>query len=220
MHLFSRLSLITTVVSAAVLLPATVQAASVAVSHERFHECGLGHVLCDGHHAYSLTEFLNGTVQLPVDGRFGEREFVLVNDTGHAVRLLQFSYFGELTWFTDVDCHIEGDAWWFLHSCTVSGQGANGDGTWWLHARITPPVEFTYTAGSWQPGIPDGAYFDLRAVGFGHDDRGNCDKGYLSGSGGEGSGGNSSGGNGSGGNGSGGNGSGGNGNSGGGQGFK
>lgn len=180
MRLFSRLSLITAAACAAVLLPATVHAATVVVSQQRFHECGFGPVTCNGHQAYSLTAFLNGTLQLPVTGN-GDREFVMVNDTGQAVRMLQFSYFGQLTWYTDVSCHLEGGAFWFLHSCTIAGDGATGDGTWWLHARVNPPIEFTYTAGSWQSGIPAGAFFDIGAFGFGPDGHGSCDKGYLTG---------------------------------------
>lgn len=180
MRLFTRLSLITAL--AAVALPVTLSAATVFVSQERSHECGLFGIMCHGHQPYSLTQFENGLIQLPVTGR-GDNEFVMVNDTGHTVRLLQFSYFGELGWNTNVACRIGLDMLWDLHSCTVAGDGSSGDGTWWLHGHINPPVEFTYIANSWQIGIPPGAYFDIKAAGFADHGRGQCDRGYLSGTG-------------------------------------
>lgn len=183
MRFLSRLSLIATLSAAAVLLPTTARAATVIVSQQRFHDCGMFNVFCYGHRPYSLTAFENGTVRLPVGSFFGDREFVLVNDTGAPVRMLQFSYFGTLNWYMDMSCGLQDGGLEFFHSCTVAGSGSSGDGTWILKARITPPVEFTYISSSWQEGVPPGEYFDIKTFGFSPNIFGGNDCGYLSGTG-------------------------------------
>jgi hypothetical protein len=183
MRFLNRLSLIATLSAASFLLPVTMKAATVIISPQRFHDCGRFNIFCYGHQPYSLTAFENGTVQLPVGSFFGDREFVLVNDTGQPVRMLQFSYFGSLNWYMNMSCGLEDGGYLLFHSCTVAGSGSSGDGTWILKARITPPVEFTYISASWQEGVPPGAYFDIKTFGFSPLIFGGSDRGYLSGTG-------------------------------------
>lgn len=167
------------IISSAAFMPAVVHAATVAVSHERLSQCGRGNVVCDGVQAFSLAALESGLVQLPISSDKAQ-DFVIVNDTGAPVRMLQFSYFGRLSSNTDLTCHLAADAKNLFHSCTVVGSGDAGDGTSTLRGLITPPAEFTFISDSGQQGILPGGYFDISVSGFSH---GGCDRGYLTGTG-------------------------------------
>ena len=176
---FTRLSIIT-VISAAAFLPVASHSQIVSIAQSKLDQCGHGNVVCDGVQAFSLAALESGLVQLPIN-RNQANEFVIVNDTGAPVRSLQFSFFGQLASNAQLACHIEGGAQQILHSCTVVGTAAAGDGTSTLRGLIVPPAEFTFISDSSQSGIVQGAVFDIRTAGFAH---AGSDHGYLSGTGG------------------------------------
>jgi hypothetical protein len=152
----------------------------VAVSDSKLSQCGHGGVVCDGTSAFSLTELQQGIIHLPISNS-QTPEFVIVNDTGAPVTLLQFSFYGRLAPNAILNCQISGGAALFLRSCNLTGNAAGGDGTPTLHGPIDPPAEFSFIASGGQQGIPSGAFFDLKTAGFAHAGQ---DNGYLSGSGG------------------------------------
>ena len=173
------------IISSAAFLPASVHAAVVSISHDRLAECGRGNVVCDGVQAFSLSALESGLVQLPVTSNKAQ-DFVIVNDTGAPVHMLQFSYFGRLSSNTDLTCHLASDAKQMFHSCTVVGSADAGDASSTLRGLIDPPAEFTYVSDTSQAGIPPGGYFDISVSGFSH---GGSDRGYLTGTGGQSTGG-------------------------------
>jgi hypothetical protein len=140
------------------------RAATVSVTGEKVKQCRHGGVICDGSNAFSLTELMNGSLQLPIDDN-AEHEFVMVNDTGSPVSLLRLLFVGVLSRNTKVDCGIEGDAWQMFDGCMVTGNAAD------------PPVQFTFSAGDTQ-GVPAGALFSIKVNGFSHCGQ---DRGYLTG---------------------------------------
>lgn len=175
---FTRLFLLS-MISAATVVPPAVRAAVVAISHDRLEQCGHANVVCDGAQPFSLSALESGMVQLPITSNEAQ-DFVIVNDTGAAVRVLQFSFFGQLSSNTDLTCHLQADALQLFHSCTVVGTASEGNGTSTLRGLIDPPAEFTFVADSSQSGIPEGAFFDITVSGFSH---GGADRGYLTGTG-------------------------------------
>lgn len=151
----------------------------VAVSDSKLSQCGHGGVVCNGSSAFSLTELQQGIIRLPISNS-QTPEFVIVNDTGAPVTLLQFSFYGQLAPNASLNCQISGGASQFLRSCNLTGN-ADGSGTQTLHGPIDPPAEFSFIASGSQQGIPNGTFFDLKTSGFAHAGQ---DNGYLSGSGG------------------------------------
>ena len=157
----------------------------VAVTDSKLSQCGHGGVVCDGAWAFSLYELQQGWIQLPISNSHTP-EFVIVNDTGAPVTLLQFSFYGQLASNASLNCQISGGAAQFFRSCNLTGNAQSGDGTATLRGPISPPAEFSFVASGSQQGIPYGAYFDLKTAGFAHAGQ---DNGYLSGVGSGGSGG-------------------------------
>ncbi len=202
MKFLCRLSLVV-LASVAFLSPPSSRAASVAISHEKAHECGRGFVFCNGRQAYSLSEIESGAIQIPVFPILPS-EVVIVNDTGHSVSTLQFSFTTIQLFSFDVQCLIEQNMKQYLGGCTV----AKSTSGFTRNLFSTVTADFTFDAGR-KGGIPDGEYFDITTIGFlpggylcgGHDpgNGGGGDGGGGSGGGGGTGGGGSGGGGGGGG---------------------
>ncbi|HLI76873.1 MAG TPA: Ig-like domain-containing protein [Acidobacteriaceae bacterium] len=165
--------------------------------HDRDHEDA--DLVCNERKAFSLSAFQNGLIHLPVNGH-EHRRFVMINDTGAPVKLLQFSFLGTLDADAHLHCRVNGTAHKSFESCDISGwtpatdkkeagdhdrdaflqddcdKDHRGDHDSGIAVDASP--EFSYIAGTAQAGIPAGAYFDIRADGFrAHEG----DKGYLTG---------------------------------------
>jgi uncharacterized membrane protein YgcG len=199
MKVLGRLSL-AVLASAAFLSPPSSHAAVVSISQEKANECGRGFVFCNGRQAYSLSEIESGAIQIPVFPILPS-EVVIVNDTGHTVNTLQFSFTTIQLFSFDVQCLIQPSLKSDLKTCNVtktsSGLSRN------LFSTVS--ADFTFEAGN-KKGIEDGEYFDITTIGF-------LPGGYLCGGSGDGgSGGGGGGGTGGGGTGGGGTGGGGTGN--------
>ena len=199
MKFLSRLSL-AVLASAAFLSPPSSHAAVVSISHERANECGRGFVFCNGRQAYSLSEIESGAIQIPVFPILPS-EVVIVNDTGHTVNTMQFSFTTIQLFSFDVQCLIQSSMKPYLSTCNVtkSSSGLSRN----LFSSVS--ADFTFNAGT-KEGIQNGEYFDITTIGF-------LPGGYLcgggSGDGGDGGGGTGGGGTGGGGTGGGGTGGGG-----------
>ncbi len=159
MKFLYRLSL-AVLASAAFLSPPSSRAAVVSISHEKVNECGRGFVFCNGRQAYSLSEIESGAIQIPVFPILPS-EVVIVNDTGHTVNTLQFTFTTLQLFAFDVQCLIQQNMKPYLSSCNVvktsSGLSRN------LFGEVS--ADFTFNAGS-KAGIPDGSYFDVTTIGF------------------------------------------------------
>jgi hypothetical protein len=159
MKFLCRLSL-AVLASAAFLSPPSSHAASVTISHNRFNECGRGFVFCNGRQAYSLSEIESGALQIPVFPILPS-EVVIVNDTGHTVNSLEFSFTTLQLFSFEVQCFIAPTMQQYLSSCNVakstSGFSRN------LFSSVS--ADFTFNAGR-KGGIPDGEYFDITTIGF------------------------------------------------------
>jgi len=149
----------------------------VSISGQKANQCGHGGVVCNGSQPFSLTELESGAIQLPVGGS-QTPEFVIVNDTGRPLTVLQFSYFGELAPNAGMTCQINGPAQQDFGSCTVIATDTAGAGTNNLTGPVNTPVEFTFVSSSQQAGIPDGVTFDIKTAGFAHAGQ---DQGYFTG---------------------------------------
>jgi len=151
----------------------------VSIAGEKANQCGHGGVVCNGHQPFSLTELESGAIRLPV-GASQTPEFVIVNDTGRPVTMLQFSYFGALAANAGMTCQINGPAQQVFGSCTVTAQDTAGSGSNNLTGPVNTPVEFTFVSSSEQYGIANGVTFDIKTAGFSHACQ---DQGYFSGNG-------------------------------------
>jgi hypothetical protein len=172
MKVLGRLSL-AVLASAAFLSPPSSHAAAVSISHERVNECGRGFVFCNGRQAYSLTEIENGTIQVPVFPILPS-EVVIVNDTGHTVDTLQFSFTTLQLFAFDVQCLIQPSMRSELSTCNVTKTSSG-----FSHNLFgTVSADFTFDARN-KKGIQDGEYFDITTIGF-------LPGGYLCGGGGDG----------------------------------
>jgi uncharacterized membrane protein YgcG len=185
MKFICRLSLVV-LASAAFLSPPSSRAAVLSISHGKVNECGHGFYFCNGRQAYSLTEIESGAIQIPVFPILPGR-VVIVNDTGHTVNTLSFTFSTIQLFSFEVQCIIESDMRKDLSSCNVaknpSGISRN------LFNSVS--ADFTFNAGN-KGGIPDGEYFDITTIGF-------LPGGYLvGGTGGDGGGGGTGGGGGGG----------------------
>lgn len=159
MKVFCRLSL-AVLASVAFLSPPSSRAAVLSISHGKVNECGRGFYFCNGRQAYSLTEIESGAIQIPVFPILPGR-VVIVNDTGHTVNTLSFTFSTIQLFSFEIQCIIESDMRQDLSSCNIaknpSGLSRN------LFNSVS--ADFTFNAGK-KGGIPDGEYFDITTIGF------------------------------------------------------
>src|ERR1700751_865791 len=150
MKYLGRLSL-AVLASAAFLSPPSSRAAVVSISHEKLNECGRGFVFCNGQQAYSLSEIESGAIQIPVVPILPS-EVVIVNDTGHTVNTLQFSFTTIQLFSFDVQCIIQGNMKPYLSTCDVTKSSSS------LSRNLfgTVSANFTFDAGK-KEGIHNGA---------------------------------------------------------------
>lgn len=186
MKFLCRLSLVV-LASAAFLSPPSSRAAAISISQQKVSECGHGFIFCNGRQAYSLTEIENGTLQIPIFPILPS-EVVIVNDTGHTVNRLQFSFSTIQLFSFEIECIIDPSMRQDLSSCNIakstSGLSHN------LFSSVS--ADFTFNANN-KKGIADGEYFDITTVGFlpggylcGGQDPGNGGTGDTGGTGGTG----------------------------------
>jgi len=191
MKVICRLSL-AVLAFAAFLSPPSSRAAILSISHGKVNQCGRGFYFCNGTQAYSLTEIESGAIQIPVFPILPGR-VVIVNDTGHTVNTLSFTFNTIQLFAFEVQCIIESDMNKDLSSCNTAKNPSGLSRNLFNSVSAT----FTFKAGK-KDGIPDGEYFDITTIGF-------MPGGYLcGGGGGTGSGGGGDGGSGGGGGGTGG----------------
>ena len=155
--------------AAMVLLAPAAHADIIKIEGDGSCPGNIGAGLCNGSNPFSMSAFLNGSLQfhinVPVLG--GTEEWVLINDTGHAITSFSFVFSGSTA--NNAQCQIANSqsdtvANW-LNSCsivdslghttTLGGAQIGGGGQY-----FTPNATITFGG----PGIPIGESFNLDFV--------------------------------------------------------